>query len=60
MEPPEDRETKVSSNDPGHMTKLADMPIYGKNIKISFSPGPKGLETLHAAFGAQVLLSLFK
>ena len=25
-----DRETKVCSNDPGHMTKMASMPIYGK------------------------------
>ena len=25
--------TKVCSNAPGHMTKLAAMPIYGKNLK---------------------------
>ena len=24
---------KVRSNGPGHMTKLAAMPIYGKNLK---------------------------
>ena len=29
--------TKVYSNDPGHMTKMATMPIYGRNIKKSSS-----------------------
>ena len=43
MEPPWDRETKVYSNGPGHMTKLAHIPIYGKNLKKSSSPEPKGL-----------------
>ena len=33
--------TKVCSNGPGHMTKLAAMPIYGKNVKKS-SLEPKG------------------
>ena len=32
VEPPWDRRTKVCSNGPGHMTKMAAMPIYGKNI----------------------------
>ena len=32
------RGTKVCSNGPGHMTKMATMPIYGKNpLKIFFS-----------------------
>ena len=35
--------TKVCSNGPGHMTKMASMPIYGKNLKKSSSPEPKGL-----------------
>ena len=30
--------TKVCSNGPGHITKMAAMPIYGKNIKKSSSP----------------------
>ena len=34
--------TKVCSNDPGHMTKMAAIPIYGKNLKKSSSPEPKG------------------
>ena len=41
MESPWDGGTKVCSNGPGHMTKMATMPIYGKNIKKS-SPEPKG------------------
>ena len=31
MEPSWDRGTKVYSNGPGHMTKMAAMRIYGKN-----------------------------
>ena len=41
MEPPWDGGTKVGSNGPGHMTKMAAMPIYGKNLKKP-SPEPKG------------------
>ena len=32
--------TKVCINGPGHMTKMAAMPIYGKNLKKSSSPEP--------------------
>ena len=32
--------TKVYINGPGHMTKMAAMPIYGKNLKKSSSPEP--------------------
>ena len=42
MEPPWDWGTKVYSNGPGHMTKMAAMPIYGENLKTSSSPEPKG------------------
>ena len=41
VEPPWDGGTKVCSNGPGHMTKMAAMPIYGKNLKKS-SLEPKG------------------
>ena len=41
MEPPRDGETKVCSTGPGHMSKMAAMPIYGKTLKKS-SPEPKG------------------
>ena len=42
MERPWDGGTKVCSNSPGHMTKMSAMPIYGKNLKKSSSPEPKG------------------
>ena len=32
VEPPWVGGTKACSNDPGHMTKMAAMPIYGKNL----------------------------
>ena len=32
VEPPWEGGTKVYINGPGHMTKLASMPIYGKNL----------------------------
>ena len=31
---------KINTNDVGHMTKMAAMPIYGKNLKKSSSPEP--------------------
>ena len=46
MEPPWDRGTKVCSNGSGHMTKMAAMPIYGKNLKKFFFSGTKRLMTL--------------
>ena len=33
MDPPWDGGTKVCSDGPGHMTKMAAMTIYGKNLK---------------------------
>ena len=29
---------KINTNELGHMTKMAVMPIYGKNLKKSSSP----------------------
>ena len=43
VEPPWEGGTKVCINGPGHMTKMAAMPIYGKNLKkifISRTGGP--------------------
>ena len=37
-----DRRTKGCSNGPGHMIKMAAVLIYGKNLKKSSSPEPKG------------------
>ena len=47
--------TKVCSNDPGHMTKMAAMPIYGKNLKKSSSPEPKRTMTLKLSMHHWVL-----
>ena len=33
---------KIYSNGPGHMTNMAAMPIYSKNLKKSSSQEPKG------------------
>ena len=43
VEPPWEGGTKVYINGPGHMTKVAAMPIYGKNLKKNFSPEPEVL-----------------
>ena len=42
MEPSWEGGTKVYINGPGHMTKMAAMPIYDKNLKKSSSPEPAG------------------
>ena len=42
VEPPWEGGTKVCINGPGHMTKMATTPIYGKNLKKSSSPEPAG------------------
>ena len=41
-EPPWEGGTEVCINCPGHMTKMAAMAIYGKNLKKSSSPEPAG------------------
>ena len=43
MEPPWEGGTKGYINGPGNMTKMAAMPIYGKNLKKSSSPEPNVL-----------------
>ena len=37
-----DGRTRICSNGPGHMTKMAAIPIYGKNLKKSSSLEPEG------------------
>ena len=61
VKPPWDGRTKVCSNGPGHMTKMAAIPIYGKNYKNLLLHNQKVdyLETRYAA-GARVLPRLFK
>ena len=62
VDPPWDRGTKVYSNGLWHMTNMAAMPIYGKNLKKSSSLEAKvnDLESLYAASGTRVLPSLIK
>ena len=52
---------KVCSNGLGQMTKMAVMPIYGKNVQ-NHLPNQKAddLETWYAASGARVKPGLFK
>ena len=50
-------------NGPGHMTKMAAMPISGKILKKNLllqNPKADDLETWYAALGARVLSRLFK
>ena len=53
--------TKVCSNGPGHMTKMAAMPRYGKNLKkASSNQKADDLESWYASSGARLLPSLLK
>ena len=62
MEPSWVGGTKVRSNGSGQITKMAAMPIYGKNLKILLLRNLKAydLETLYVALGVLVLPSLIK
>ena len=51
---------KIYTNELGHMTNMAAMPIYGKNLNKSSSREPIDLETLYVALSMQVLPRLFK
>ena len=55
MESPWDGRTKICSNNPGHMTKMAAMPIYGKNLKKIFFSGTKRPMTLKLGMQHRVL-----
>ena len=61
IEPPWDKGMKDCSNGPGHMTNMATIPIYGKNLKKSTSLEPKAddLENWYAASGTQVYETLW-
>ena len=50
MEPPWPVGMKIYINDPNHITKMTDMPIYGKNIiTILQNKKPHDLEILNGA-----------
>ena len=55
MQPSWDGGMKVCSNGPGHMTKMAAMPIYGKNLKKIFFSGTIRLMTLKLGMQHRVL-----
>ena len=54
MEPPWEGGTKDYINGPGHMTKMATMPIYDKTLKnlLLQNQMPYDLETWHVASGS--------
>ena len=62
MEPLWDGRTKVCSNGPGHMTKMAAVPYKVKTLKnlLLWNQKADDLETWYAASGARVPPSLFK
>ena len=55
-------ENELFSKLPGHMTKIATMPIYDKNLKnrLLWNQMADDLESWYAVSGARVLISLFK
>ena len=61
VEPPWEGGTKVYINGQGHMTKMAAMPIYGKNFKkknlLLQNQKSYDHETWHASSGNQALQS---
>ena len=59
VEPPWEGGMIVYINGPGHMTKMAAMPIYGKNLYKSSSPEPEVLLSFlnwHVASETQALI----
>ena len=54
-------EMKININELGHMTNMATMPIYGKNLKnLLQNQTTDDLETWYVALSMQVLPRLFK
>ena len=62
VEPPWEGGTKVCINGPGHMTKMAAMPIYGKNLKNLLLQNRRAdfHETWYVASGTPAHHSLYK
>ena len=46
---------KICSNGPGHMTSMAAMPVYGKNLKKIFFSGTKQPMTLKVGMQHRIL-----
>ena len=60
VEPPWEGGTKVYINGPGHVTKMAAMPIYGKNPSKIFFARVNFHETWYEASGTPAHHSLYK
>ena len=62
LEPPWEGGTKVCINGPGHMTKMAAMSIYGKNLENLLLQNRKAdfYETWYVASGTPAHHSLYK
>ena len=61
VEPPWEGGTKVCINGPGHMTKMAAMPIYGKNLKNLLQNRRADFhETWYVSSGTPARYSLYK
>ena len=62
MQPSGKRKKKNCTFGPGHMTKMATMPIYGKQLKkcSSAKPHVDWLETYYVASETLVLQGLYK
>ena len=59
VEPPWEEGTKVCINSPGHMTKMAAMPIYGKNPSknlLLWNQWPDFHETWYVALGTPAVI----
>ena len=62
VEPPWEGGTKVCINGPGHMSKMAAMPIYGKDLKNLLLQNQRAdfHETWYVASGTPAHHSLYK
>ena len=62
VEPPWEGGTKIYINGPGHMTKMAAMPIYGKNLKNLLLQNQRAdfHETWYVASGTPAHHNLYK
>ena len=59
VEPPWDGETKACSNDPGHMTNMATMPIMVKTFKnLLWNRKADDLEILYAALSTTKFIQM--
>ena len=60
MESPSNRGTKVCSNGPDHMTKMAAMPIYGKTLKNLLLLGNEKAHDLESWYAASQVLDYYQ